>query len=759
MGFKIAEAFVEIAVDRQQLKAGLAGSRTDVDKWYRDVDARFTSIRNNAAKVFLPLVGAGAGLVKLASDAEESESKFAAVFKAQTASARAFSEQLAKATNRSGFELRDFMSSVQSTLVPMGFMRKDAAVLSGDLTKLAVDLASFNNAAEPETLDLLVSALMGNHEAVRRFGIAITEGTLNQQLLAMGFKKTTQGATEQQKVMARMAIIFRSTADAQGDAERTARGFANKMRGVTARAKELGIQFGNELLPVAHELLDWAGDAVRWFADLDDLTKRQIVNWGSTAVAVSGATVVLSKFASMALSTGKALMTLRAAMIAVDAASGLGGLGKRVAANAATRAAGGAAGRAVGVELSRFSDTAGDLLATRAVKRAPRAVGPAVTTAAHNFGGRMAAQFAAKNAAGAAVGAAGSSAASSGLAAFATAIGATTASVSALTIVLPALGAAVYKAATDTGEWGKTVLGKIESYLPNIVQEALTGGAPNMLDNQKKEASFEAEARSVNDKIDKKIAASAGTANAAKVIREAIGDLAALDQKAAGVAGGDTQMKLNARRRKELVGMLGEADQIAAREQKKADAFAAIQRSNAAAQENAKQRVGLRKFGMNSSDAAKVVSQTLLGDTGGGIKSFFNSSAKAKEDEKKKAEDRAEERAKQRERDKNARGGFAKMGINAAEGKDLMAGFMTGGLTSLLTGMEKARDDKDKNKKDFDASMFGLSDINKRLQKSGLESDEKQDRKKTVKAMESLAYDGVKIKNFKDFSAGIAVFN
>ena len=69
-------------------------------------------------------------------------------------------------------------SSVQDTFVPLGFARGEAAKLSVQLTKLAVDTASFNNAQDIPTMMAFQSALVGNHEAVRRFGIVITETEL-----------------------------------------------------------------------------------------------------------------------------------------------------------------------------------------------------------------------------------------------------------------------------------------------------------------------------------------------------------------------------------------------------------------------------------------------------------------------------------------------------------------------------------------------------------------------------------------------------
>ena len=172
----------------------------------------------------------GASFLSAASDAEELRSQFAAVFRELTAEARAWARAHAEAVGRSSLDIEQYLATLQDTFVPLGFARREAFGFSRTLAQLGVDLASFKNAAEPETIDLLTSAIVGNHEAVRRFGIVITESTLKQELMNAGIAGGVQAATEQDKVLARLRIIMRSTADAQGDAARTADQYANRSR-------------------------------------------------------------------------------------------------------------------------------------------------------------------------------------------------------------------------------------------------------------------------------------------------------------------------------------------------------------------------------------------------------------------------------------------------------------------------------------------------------------------------------------------------
>ena len=117
----------------------------------------------------------GKQMVNMASAVEEMQSKSAVVFGRFVSNVRAELEKFGNAVGRSTFELEGMASSVQDTFVPLGFARKEASKLSVDLTKLAVDVASFNNATDVEVMHAFRSALVGNHETVLRFGVLLME--------------------------------------------------------------------------------------------------------------------------------------------------------------------------------------------------------------------------------------------------------------------------------------------------------------------------------------------------------------------------------------------------------------------------------------------------------------------------------------------------------------------------------------------------------------------------------------------------------
>ena len=193
----------------------------------------------------------GIAMVNLASDAREMQNKSSVVFGIYTKDLRKWADDFGQSIGRSKFDLEEMAASVQDTFVPMGFARKEGLELSKTLTKLAVDVASFNNKADAEVMRAFQSALVGNHETMRQFGVVITEATLKQELLSMGFKGNAKDASNQQKVQARLNLIMKGTTDAQGDAARTADSFANRVKKLQGQLKDLGARLGTTLIPVA----------------------------------------------------------------------------------------------------------------------------------------------------------------------------------------------------------------------------------------------------------------------------------------------------------------------------------------------------------------------------------------------------------------------------------------------------------------------------------------------------------------------------
>ena len=196
--------------------------------------------------------------IKVAADAQEITNKFNVVFGKASDSADQFATVLGQATGRSSTKLKEMLSSLQDTFVPLGFARDSSAKLSKALSQLSLDVASFNNRVDTEVMKAFQSAIVGNHEAVRSFGIVLTETSVKQEALKMGLIKTNRELSSQEKVLARVSLIYNSTKDAQGDLIKTQGSYTNQLKAFNDQIFELQKSIGQGLMPIASVLLNLA---------------------------------------------------------------------------------------------------------------------------------------------------------------------------------------------------------------------------------------------------------------------------------------------------------------------------------------------------------------------------------------------------------------------------------------------------------------------------------------------------------------------
>lgn len=219
--------------------------------------------------------------IKAASDVEEMQGKFNTVFGGLSKEVEAWAKTHAKETNRSRFDLMGYASTLQDTFVPMGFARDKAAEFAKTVTALSVDLGSFNNLPTGDVLRDMQSALVGNTETVRKYGVILTASTVEQEIMNQGWASSKGEITEAMKVQARMNLIIQGTTDAQGDAVRTSGSFANQMRGLQASMKEAQVTLGQALLPLITALVSAVTPVIiaigQWMQENEGLAKVLII--------------------------------------------------------------------------------------------------------------------------------------------------------------------------------------------------------------------------------------------------------------------------------------------------------------------------------------------------------------------------------------------------------------------------------------------------------------------------------------------------
>ena len=280
------EVKVHITGDMRDLDIALRQAQGATSRATNRMGADFAALGRQVAMVGAIIgaaVAAGVGLaVREAAGAEEIRSKFNAVFRGSADDVRAWAETTADAASRSSIALEQYLSTFQDTFVPLGFAREEAAQFSQTLTQLSLDLASFNNESEPDTVRALQSALVGNHETVRRYGVIIDQAALNSELLNMGIRGGTDAATAQQMAMARLNIIMAGTVDAQGDVFRTADSATNQYRELQAEIRDAAVAIGDSFMPAARVMMAWAMDIIPYIERVGVVLGNMFDSFGRT---------------------------------------------------------------------------------------------------------------------------------------------------------------------------------------------------------------------------------------------------------------------------------------------------------------------------------------------------------------------------------------------------------------------------------------------------------------------------------------------
>lgn len=241
---------------------------------------------------------AGAGLAVLgkqaidtASDINESLTKNQVIFGDHAKAIERESRNSARAMGISRAAFLEYTGTFGNLFKSMGIAREENAKMSSSLTGLAADMASFNNASPEEALEALRSGLTGEAEPLRRFGVLLSEARVQQEAYNTGIADQGAELTEAEKAQARYQLVFKDTAAAQGDFERTSGGLANQTRILKAQFADASGELGARLLPIVlkvvsafNDLLAGNGKVSRAFAVVTD-SVRNAAKWIGDAIA------------------------------------------------------------------------------------------------------------------------------------------------------------------------------------------------------------------------------------------------------------------------------------------------------------------------------------------------------------------------------------------------------------------------------------------------------------------------------------------
>jgi len=294
----IGDVLIRIGATTKQLEYDLKKaerSLTQSAQKFKDIGA------NLSMSITLPVVAAGAAAFKMASDYEESLNKVNVAFGESSKVIEDFSKTTLDMYGIASGTALDMAALFGDMATSMGLSKPAAADMSKSLVGLAGDLASFKNIALSEVQTALAGIFTGETESLKRLGIVMTEANVQAYALERGITKKMNAMTQAEKVALRYEYVLNATKNAQGDFARTSDGAANQTRSLSEQIKELGVEFGQTLLPIITPLIKGLRETIKSFSELSDNTKAVIVAIAGAAASigpllyVQGALITLYK--------------------------------------------------------------------------------------------------------------------------------------------------------------------------------------------------------------------------------------------------------------------------------------------------------------------------------------------------------------------------------------------------------------------------------------------------------------------------------
>ncbi len=331
---KLNYATAELNKMQQELKETTKELNLKSSAWYKlsqNMDAagaKLKAVGNNltsagrtlSTAVTLPILGIGTAATKMAMDAVESENLFEVAMGAVANDARKWSEATSKALGLNAYNVRKNMATYNAMLTSMGLSTDESLKMSEGLTQLSYDMASFYNLKPEEAFGKLKSGISGEAEPLKALGILVNDTTIKTYAYANGIAKQGEKLTESQKVQARYGAILEATKNAQGDLARTMDSPTNKLRIMKEQAAQIGIQFGQILIPILERLMAIIQPLMTRFQGLSKEQQDMVVKIALVAAAIGPIILIIGKVVTV---VGTLMSAFGAVSGAIAAAGGV----------------------------------------------------------------------------------------------------------------------------------------------------------------------------------------------------------------------------------------------------------------------------------------------------------------------------------------------------------------------------------------------------------------------------------------------------
>ena len=198
-------------------------------------------------------------------------------------------------------------TSLATYLSNMGFTNEEIANMSGEAMNLAADLGALADVPVDQAMGDFKSALMGNYEALDKYGVNISAATLENSDYVKSLGKSWNQLSDNEKMMAVYNEVMRQSSSAQGLAKKEAGSFNSQMKLLKESIGETVGQLGDALLPILEPIVSKIQEVVenvsKWIQENPKLAQAILIVVGAVGalLAIAGPIVMAIGMASVAM--------------------------------------------------------------------------------------------------------------------------------------------------------------------------------------------------------------------------------------------------------------------------------------------------------------------------------------------------------------------------------------------------------------------------------------------------------------------------
>lgn len=165
-------------------------------------------------------------------------------------------------------EITQYSAQLASVTNSIGQTGKVSIATASAFTKLASDMSSLFNMDYSQVMNNLTSGLLGQSRAMYKYGIDITNATLQTYAYELGIEKAVSEMTQAEKQQLRMIAILDQSKVAWGDQANTIGSLANQMRILENNMQEISLVLGQLFVPLMEQVLPVVNGLARALKEL-----------------------------------------------------------------------------------------------------------------------------------------------------------------------------------------------------------------------------------------------------------------------------------------------------------------------------------------------------------------------------------------------------------------------------------------------------------------------------------------------------------